>query len=340
MDNNGQPTQATTFGLPVIEGMGNADLSQADHRNKRCCDCNCDCGQTLVNTFADIVSEKLHHIYEHISLQQKQLERVEGLLMSVVAIRYPELKRKIHPTTGVELTATANDLDDDDQNDTPKKRRRIYSHDISNKINTTLEPLFEENWKINKEREREIGQKLAEDIGVEMSEGITIVKSFWHRSRGNSKRLYTQLDDYRAGLEHILSFDADKKQEALVRFKLESEEVVRSDIAELVKILDDMKKKGSGRTAVKGKKNLKKISEVPIKTLKGRASSLCNHFYAMVQSGGNMDVLGAMEDSPSPTQSPTMTHAHPHAHLLHTGSITQPLMNAIQLSIPLGQQMS
>jgi len=55
-----------------------------------------------------------------------------------------------------------------------------------------------------------------------------------------------------------LSFDIEKRQEALNRFKLESEDVIRSDIVELTKILEDMKKKGSGRTAVKGKKNLKK----------------------------------------------------------------------------------
>jgi len=331
----GQPTQTTSFGqiLPVIEVMGNADMGGHDHRNKRCCDCNCDCGQTLVNTFADIVGEKLHHIYEHISVQQKQIERVENLLMSVVSIKYPELKRKIHTPGGIDMNNSV-DLDDDDQNDTPKKRRRIYSHDISNKINTHLEPLFEDSWKISKDKEREIGQKLAEEINVEHSEGITIVKSFWHRSRGNSKRLYTQLDDYRAGLEHILSLDPEKKQEALARFKLESEEVLRSDIAELGKILDDMKKKGSGRTAVKGKKNLKKIPDTPIKTLKGRASSLCNHFYAMVNQGG-MDVLGGMDDSPSPSNSPTMSHTlHPHPY--HN---TQPMMGGMQLNMPMGQQM-
>jgi len=315
--------------LPVIEGMNNADMGQADQRNKRCCDCNCDCGSTLVSTFADIVSDKLHHIYENINNQQKQLDRVEGLLMSVVSIRYPELKRKAN--TSVDLST--NDMDDDDQNDTPKKRRRIYSHDISNKINTALEPLFEENWKISKEKEREFGLKLAEDINVELSEGLNIVKSFWHRSRGNSKRLYTQLDDYRLGLEMILSFDPEKKQEALNRFKLESEDVIRSDLAELAKILDDMKKRGSGRTAVKGKKILKKLSEVPIKTLKGRATALANHFYALVQSGGNMDALNALEESASPSQSPI---SHP---LLHGVPVPQPLMPSMhQLSsMSLGQ---
>jgi len=170
-----------------------------------------------------------------------------------------------------------------------------------------------------------------------VSEGITIVKSFWHRSRGNSKRLYTQLDDYRMGLELILSFDPEKKQEALNRFKLESEDVIRSDLAELAKILDDMKKKGSGRTAVKGKKILRKIPDVPIKTLKGRASTLCNHFYALVQAGGNMDVIGAMEEeATSPAQSPTMPHA-----LLHNVSIApQPLITSMHhplAAMPLGQ---
>jgi len=110
------------------------------------------------------------------------------------------------------------------------------------------------------------------------------------------------------GLELILSFDSEKRQEALNRFKLESEEVIRSDLAELTKILEDMKKKGSGRTAVKGKKILRKIPDVPIKTLKGRASTLCNHFYALVQAGGNMDVIVAMEEATSPSQSPTMPH--------------------------------
>lgn len=283
-----------------------------------------------MNTFADIVGDKLHHIYEHISLQQKQLESIETLLKSVVSIRYPELKRKVG--AGVELTT--NDLDDDDQNDTPKKRRRIYSHDISNKINTLLEPIFEDNWKITKEKERDFGVKVATDIGVEVSEGITIVKSFWHRSRGNSKRLYTQLDDYRMGLELLLSFDLEKRQDALNRFKLESEDVVRSDLAELAKILDDMKKKGSGRTAVKGKKILRKIPDVPIKTLKGRASALCNHFYALVQAGGNLDVLGGMEEPGSPAHSPTMGHT-----LLPHVSLPQPLMPSMHhiSSIPLGQ---
>lgn len=121
------PNATFTQILPVIDGMNNADLGQPDQRNKRCCDCNCDCGQTLVNTFADIVGDKLHHIYEHFNLQQKQLDRIEGLLNSVVSIRYPELKRKV----GAGMELTTNDLDDDDQNDTPKKRRRIYSHDIS-----------------------------------------------------------------------------------------------------------------------------------------------------------------------------------------------------------------
>lgn len=86
--------------------------------------------------------------------------------------------------------------------------------------------MFEDNWKITKDKERDYGVKVANDIGVEVSEGITIVKSFWHRSRGNSKRLvsyftrtrytntpqYTQLDDYRLGLELILTFDPEKRQ--------------------------------------------------------------------------------------------------------------------------------
>jgi len=76
---------------------------------------------------------------------------------------------------------------------------------------------------------------------------------------------------------------------------------------------------------VKGKKVLKKLSDVPIKTLKGRASALCNHFYALVQAGGNMDVLGAMEEPASPPQSHSpnsMAHS-PYPHL------SQPLISSI-----------
>jgi hypothetical protein len=42
-------------------------------------------------------------------------------------------------------------------------------------------------------------------------------------------------------------------QEALNYFKIESEDVLRTDIIEVERILDEMGKKGSGRTAVKGK---------------------------------------------------------------------------------------
>jgi len=260
--------QAPQYPTILAVDIAHSDLNPApEHsRNKRCCDCNCDCGQTLVSTFMDIVAEKISPVYEMLHEQQRQLERVESLLMSVVSIKYPELKRKMSTSVGAGVGGVEvvdNGLDAGDQSDTPKKRRRLYSHDISNKISTTLEPLFEENWKITKEKEREIGQKIAEEIGVEICDGITIVKSFWHRSRGNSKRLYTQLDDYRMGCDYILKMDDDKKMEALARFKIESDDVLRNDIMELNKILDEMKKKGSGRTAVKGKKKSQEITRPP-----------------------------------------------------------------------------
>jgi len=317
-----QQPQNNNLGSILGEELAHNDWKAAPEHarnNKRCCDCNCDCGQTLVNTFAEMVNEKLAPVYEMMHEHQRQLERVESLLMSVVSIKYPELKRKMGAGVGTPSASTVgagtadvvDGLDAGDHSDTPKKRRRLYSHDISNKISTTLEPLFEDSWKISKEREREIGMKIAEDIGVEVCDGITIVKSFWHRSRGNSKRLYTQLDDYRMGCDLILKLDEEKRMEALARFKIETEDVLRNDIIELNKILDEMKKKGSGRTAVKGKKNLKKLPDIPIKTLKGRASYLSNHFYAMVQ-GSSLEALGSMEEaSISPSVSPVHTHSLP-----------------------------
>lgn len=266
-----------------------------------------------MNTFSDIVNEKVAPLYE-------MLHRVENLLVSVVSIKYPELKRKMGNNAPPVTSELAPPDPNDDEDDTPKKRRRIYSHHISNKINTTLEPYFEENWKISKEREREIGHKLADEIGLEKNEGITIVKSFWHRSRGNSKRLYTQLDDYKRGCEFILQLQPDKKQDALNYFKIESEDVLRTDIIEVERILDEMAKKGSGRTAVKGKvKNLKQLPDQPIKTVKGRAAALCNHFYQMVESQ-SLDTLplleeahaGGMESQQSPTH-----HSHGPMHHHH-----------------------
>jgi len=254
-----------------------------------------------------------------------QVNDVDQMVKSLVAIRYPELKRKTN-TSGLELVP--HELDEE-EGDTPRKRKRIYSHDIGNKINTILEPLFEENWKLNKEREREVAQDLAKSINIELTEALNTVKAFWHRSRGNSKRLFTQLDDYRQGLELIMSFDPEKKREALNRYKLESEDVMASDLAELPRILDDMKKKGSGRTAPKGKKIVKRLPDGPIKTLKGRATALCNHFSALVQCGGNMDIVAAMEEyspSPSPMSGISTPMGAPHPTHLLVGSITQPLM--------------
>lgn len=66
----------------------NTELPPPHHATKRCCDCNCDCGHSMVNTFSDIVTEKVTPLYE-------MLTRVENLLVSVVSIRYPELKRKL-----------------------------------------------------------------------------------------------------------------------------------------------------------------------------------------------------------------------------------------------------
>lgn len=137
---------------PMVEPNAN-DLPQ--HTTKRCCDCNCDCGHSLVNTFSDIVNEKVAPLYE-------MLHRVENLLISVVSIKYPELKRKMgtnppvaselappdpnddeypffHPNFEqvfcvVNITApitTPNPCLDTHRDDTPKKRRRIYSHHIS-----------------------------------------------------------------------------------------------------------------------------------------------------------------------------------------------------------------
>jgi len=307
----------------------NSEMGQADQRSKRCCDCNCDCGQTLINTFGEIVHDKLAPIYGMFQAQQKQMERVENLLLSVVAIKYPELKRKVPMPHQIETID-----EDDDQGETPKKRKRIYSPDVSNKINTTLEPLFEENWKISKEREREIGQKLADEIGVEVTEGITIVKSFWHRSRGNSKRLYTQLDDYRQGLEMILSLDLEKRQDALLRYKIESDDIIRSDVLEVSKLLDDMRKKGSGRTAVKGKKNLKKLPDQPIKTLKGRASVLSNHFYQIVQAK-SFDIIPMEPSSPSQSHSLSSPASTPTQMPSLAISLDTPLAIALNGGLPL-----
>ncbi len=41
-----------------------------------------------MNTFSEIVQEKVTPLYE-------MMQRVENLLVSVVSIRYPELKRKL-----------------------------------------------------------------------------------------------------------------------------------------------------------------------------------------------------------------------------------------------------
>jgi len=227
------------------------------------------------------------------------------------------LKRK--PGQGNEIVPA--DLDDDRQPPDAKRRRRLYSHDIANKINTILEPVFEEIWTINKDKERELAQKVADEIRVEIMEALTIVKAFWHRTRGNTKRLFTQLDDYRLGLEIIRDFDPEKKREAIARFRLESEEVVTSDLNELPKILDDMKRKGSSRTAVKGKKTLSPLPDGPIKTLKGRASALGNYFYELATNGGNLDDLG-LDVTVGP-------------NLIHGGTMPQPLMSSLLSNISL-----
>eukprot|EP01112_Ceratiomyxa_fruticulosa_P005941 TRINITY_DN16745_c0_g1_i1.p1 TRINITY_DN16745_c0_g1~~TRINITY_DN16745_c0_g1_i1.p1 ORF type:complete len:414 (-),score=117.12 TRINITY_DN16745_c0_g1_i1:247-1488(-) len=308
----------------------------------------------IITAIAQLLEEKITPIYDILDHQREQIDRLENLLTSIVAIRYPELKRKggilnpnpVHnpPTpstppvivnlTTINTTTTTSTtpstelvrLEDEEDEDTPtKKRRRIYSHDISNKINTMLEPLFEENWKITKEKEREIGEKLSKEIGVEIAEALTIVKSFWHRSRGNSKRLFTQLDDYREGLLFLQQMDPIKRSEAMRRFRIESEEIVAHDLIEINSHLEAMRKKGSSRTAVKGPKPLRPTPETCPKTTKGRAASLCNHFFQMVHNGyetlppldepqmiPEQHDLSQLSQQQPPTQLIPLDHTHMH----------------------------
>jgi hypothetical protein len=103
MESNTLPTAFMNSAPPMVEPNNN-DIPQ--HTTKRCCDCNCDCGHSLVNTFSDIVNEKVAPLYE-------MLHRVENLLVSVVSIKYPELKRKM----GSNNAPVATELGPPDPND-------------------------------------------------------------------------------------------------------------------------------------------------------------------------------------------------------------------------------
>jgi hypothetical protein len=103
LENTTLPSGFMNAAPPMVEQNNNEMPPQ--HQNKRCCDCNCDCGHSLVNTFSDIVTEKVTPLYE-------MLQRVESLLVSVVSIKYPELKRKLGttpPTVNSELPHDPND---------------------------------------------------------------------------------------------------------------------------------------------------------------------------------------------------------------------------------------
>lgn len=63
-----------------------------------------------MNTFSDMVNEKVGPLYD-------ALQRVENLLVSVVSIKYPELKRKLGSTapTPVSTEITPHDPSHDDE---------------------------------------------------------------------------------------------------------------------------------------------------------------------------------------------------------------------------------
>ncbi|KYQ89631.1 hypothetical protein DLAC_09596 [Tieghemostelium lacteum] len=323
--------------------------------SKKCCNCDCDCGQFMVNSMNEIISDKMGLLWDQYNKLFQQTQHIENLLNSVIHIKYPELKKKtmmqqpaqpqptphlhhpqhIHhhhnvqssqqniqqvlqapqsppqqqpqqqpqpPPQQQQQQQQSLSFDGDLDEDQPKKRRRNYSHDISNKINSILEPLFESGWVLLKEQERSLGEQIANEIGVELAEGMLIVRSFWHRSRGNSKRLFNQLDDYRIGLDLLEKEDPETKADLIKKFKFEDSDQVRRDLEEVNKVLKEMAAKGSGRTTLKGKKILKKLPDHSIKTFKGRSATLCNHFYHYYHNNLDLNTLELINPDFTPSQ--------------------------------------
>eukprot|EP01133_Synstelium_polycarpum_P008425 gene8425-9911_t len=190
-----------------------------------------------------MINEKIGEVLEQNKLLYAHSQHLENLLTSVINIKYPELKHLSSSSGGT--GSTMRDDSPEIEEDTPKKRRRNYSHDISSKINNILEPLFLEDWSISKKTEGILGQRIGEEINVDPTEGVSIVKSYWHRARGNSKRLFSQLDDYRMGLETMLKEDDATLLMLLDKFNFDSRDVVVKDIAEVTNVLRDMTAKGS-----------------------------------------------------------------------------------------------